>query len=145
MDRASEMSSADLIATVHAIARERGIVLDRAQQRAMQSLQRLYNELTHTPSAWLRLFARSRPVRGIYLWGAVGRGKSFLMDELYRLIPIERKQRVHFHRFMQSVHHRLRGWQGHGRSAAHDRSSHRRPLACFVSTSFTLRISAMPC
>src|SRR3954454_3515662 len=104
MDRASEMSSADLIATVNALARERGIALDRAQQCALQSLQRLYNDLTHTPPAWLRLFARPRTVRGIYLWGAVGRGKSFLMDELYRVIPIERKERVHFHRFMQSVH-----------------------------------------
>ena len=112
MDRASEMSSADLIATLSAIAHERGIALDRAQQRALQSLKRLYNDLTQTPPAWLRLFARPRPVRGIYLWGAVGRGKSFLMDEFYRLVPIERKQRVHFHRFMQSVHYSLRDLQG---------------------------------
>src|SRR3954465_10700273 len=96
MDRASDMSSADLIATVNAIARERGIVLDRAQQRAVQSLQRLYNDLTHTPPAWLRLFARPRPVRGIYLWGAVGRGKSFLMDEFYRLVPIPHHNRGAF-------------------------------------------------
>jgi cell division protein ZapE len=45
--------------------------------------------------------------RGVYLWGAVGRGKTFLMDSLYRCLPLERKRRVHFHHFMRDVHREL--------------------------------------
>ena len=112
MDRASEVFSADLVATLQAIAREHEFELDGAQQRALLSLQRLYDDLADAPPAWLRLLLRPRPVRGIYLWGAVGRGKSFLMDEFFRLAPLTRKRRVHFHRFMQSVHHSLRDLQG---------------------------------
>jgi cell division protein ZapE len=112
MDRASETRSADLAATLRAIAGEHGFTLDDAQQRALRSLQRLHEDLANAPPAWLQRLVRRRPVRGIYLWGAVGRGKSFLMDEFFRVAPIARKQRVHFHRFMQSIHHRLRDLQG---------------------------------
>jgi len=112
MDRASETRSADLAATLRAIAVEHGFTLDGAQQRALHSLQRLHEDLANAPPAWLQRLVRRRPVRGIYLWGAVGRGKSFLMDEFFRVAPIARKQRVHFHRFMQSIHHRLRDLQG---------------------------------
>ena len=112
MDRASGHSSADLDATFAAIARAHAFTLDHAQRQALRSLQRLYDELAHATPGWLRLFVRPRAVRGIYLWGAVGRGKSFLMDEFYRLAPVTRKRRVHFHRFMQSIHHSLRDLQG---------------------------------
>lgn len=103
----------DLRAALAGVAHAHGFTLDRGQQRAIQSLDRVANELTQAPAAWLRWFSRPRPVRGLYLWGSVGRGKSFLMDEFFRLAPIEQKQRIHFHRFMQSVHHRLRKLQGH--------------------------------
>lgn len=46
------------------------------------------------------------------LWGGVGRGKSFLMDAFFDSVAIARKSRVHFHRFMQDIHHRLRETQG---------------------------------
>jgi len=112
MDRAPQTSRVDLIATFQAIAQKHEFALDAAQQRALHSLQRLHDELATAAPAWLRMLMRPRPVRGIYLWGAVGRGKSFLMDEFFHLAPVARKQRVHFHRFMQSIHHGLRDLQG---------------------------------
>jgi cell division protein ZapE len=48
------------------------------------------------------------PVRGLYLWGGVGRGKTWLMDLFHDSLPAGRKQRLHFHRFMQRVHRELR-------------------------------------
>jgi cell division protein ZapE len=108
----AEAQPGKLSASISAVAREHGFVLDSAQCRAIRSLQRLHRELIHSKPSWRHWFARPRPVRGVYLYGAVGRGKSFLMDEFYRVTPLERKQRVHFHRFMQSIHHHLRELQG---------------------------------
>ena len=53
------------------------------------------------------------PVRGLYMWGGVGRGKTWLMDLFYQSLPGERKQRLHFHRFMLRVHEELTQLQGH--------------------------------
>lgn len=108
-------SSARLRQVLRDVAGVHGFALDPAQERAVSSLRRLYDDLFHRERRqwhWLRLWSRQRRVRGVYLWGAVGRGKSFLMDEFFRLLPLEKKQRVHFHRFMQDIHHRLRALQG---------------------------------
>ena len=96
-------------------AQSHGFSLDSAQLRVLGHFQRLHDELTESEQAGnslLRVFLRERPVRGLYLWGGVGRGKSFLMDAFFDSVSIERKSRVHFHRFMQDIHHRLRDLQG---------------------------------
>ncbi|HKQ24371.1 MAG TPA: cell division protein ZapE [Burkholderiales bacterium] len=97
------------------VAVEHGFTLDSAQDRALVQLERLHGELTEAERSgrsWLRMFQRPRPIRGLYLWGGVGRGKSFLMDIFFDALPLERKRRVHFHRFMQDIHHRLKAVQG---------------------------------
>ena len=49
-----------------------------------------------------------QPVKGLYLWGGVGRGKTYLVDLFFRNLPLRSKKRIHFHRFMRQVHQQLR-------------------------------------
>lgn len=88
---------------------------DPAQHAVLPALDRLWRELSAdaTPTLWQRLGGRRpAPPRGLYLWGRVGRGKTFLCDLLYDALPEAHKQRVHFHRFMQDVHAQLRALEG---------------------------------
>lgn len=93
---------------------------DVAQERAVQALQRLYEELLEFISAraqkrhWLRqLLGRApTPPQGLYFWGGVGRGKTYLVDTFYNALPFERKMRVHFHRFMHRIHAELKQLKG---------------------------------
>ncbi len=95
---------------------ERGdLSADAAQARAVESLERLYRDLLAATAhrgwrAKVAKLAGQRPttVRGLYLWGAVGRGTTFLMDLFFNALPFSDKRRQHFHRFMASVHERLR-------------------------------------
>ena len=92
-----------------------GFVLDAAQEDALGHFQRLAEDLVglqELDSWFVRLLARRRVVKGLYLWGGVGRGKSFLMDAFFDCAPPDAKRRQHFHRFMQQVHHRMRDLQG---------------------------------
>jgi cell division protein ZapE len=91
-------------------AGQHGFKLDEAQRQAIASLQRLYDDLRgEEQRGWLsRLLGNPAAPRGIYLWGGVGRGKSFLMDGFYACAPVEMKRRVHFHRFMQGIHAELK-------------------------------------
>ncbi|MFT7185825.1 MAG: cell division protein ZapE [Pseudohongiellaceae bacterium] len=91
-------------------------VKDAAQKMAVDKLQDLYQRLIldqeereAKASGWFRKFnkKKSLPVKGLYFWGGVGRGKTYLMDSFYESLPFEQKMRVHFHRFMQRVHKEL--------------------------------------
>jgi cell division protein ZapE len=92
-----------------------GFELDQAQRAVMPSFQRLYDALAafnRKDNRLMRLLARRRLVKGLYLWGGVGRGKSFLMDNFFSIAPLQRKTRAHFHRFMQDIHQQLAALQG---------------------------------
>ncbi|MCP3909043.1 MAG: cell division protein ZapE [Oceanicoccus sp.] len=97
---------------------------DPAQEQAVAYLQDLYSRLLAAEaettsdgfiSRWLGRFKTpetAEPVKGLYFWGGVGRGKTYLMDAFYDALPFERKMRVHFHRFMQRVHKELAKLEG---------------------------------
>jgi cell division protein ZapE len=89
----------------------RGYTLDAAQHRAVERLARLdeqWSQYKHARrNALLKLVARPEVPRGVYLWGGVGRGKSFLMDCFFSAVPLVRKTRIHFHEFMRGVHREL--------------------------------------
>jgi cell division protein ZapE len=92
---------------------------DAAQAEAARLLLALHRTLEatppHRPPTGLvgrlraRLLPRPQPVRGVYLWGGVGRGKTYLMDWFVDALPLPGKRRVHFHHFMRGVHDELAG------------------------------------
>jgi len=94
----------------------RGFAADDAQYAAVQRLQRTYEQWVgykaRRNSAVKRLVVRPPLPRGAYLWGPVGRGKSFLMDSFYLTVPLVRKRRVHFHHFMRDVHREMATLKG---------------------------------
>jgi len=101
---------------------------DEVQRDAVNRLQAIWQQLTQTtrpasiPRGGLmatfgKLLGKkdepaTTPVRGLYMWGGVGRGKTWLMDMFYQSLPGTRKQRLHFHRFMLRVHEELTALQG---------------------------------
>ncbi|ASK34901.1 cell division protein ZapE [Alloalcanivorax mobilis] len=92
-------------------------VQDAAQEQAVRALDDLYHRLVDAPPAPSGLLARLRkakpkPLTGLYMWGGVGRGKTYLMDVFFACLPFEQKRRMHFHRFMQKVHRQMRERQG---------------------------------
>lgn len=101
---------------IRALAAARGYQLDDSQLLAVRHLQRLCDDLAQTGAlARIPLFkrlAKEKIPRGVYLWGGVGRGKSFLMDGFYSCAPLAHRKRIHFHRFMQEVHAGLKAAAG---------------------------------
>ncbi|MEX0708339.1 MAG: cell division protein ZapE [Woeseia sp.] len=97
-----------------AYASRPGVRPDAAQQAVVDQLADLQLRLyeARRPAQRLRrlLALRPRPaaVRGIYLWGDVGRGKTFVMDLFFNTLDIQHKKRIHFHRMMRDVHERMR-------------------------------------
>ena len=119
------------------LLRKRGATLDHAQATALDRLQALCDELaafrTARQSTLKRLLAPPAVPRGLYLWGGVGRGKSFLMDSFYACVPLKRKTRVHFHAFMRDVHEELTSLKAEvdPLAAVAERIARRWRLVCF--------------
>lgn len=101
----------------------RGIIMeDAAQLQAVGELELIHQYLRQkwqgSESYWQKLRRKLglynvQPPLGLYFWGGVGRGKTYLMDLFYHSLPGSRKKRVHFHRFMLMVHNRLSAENGH--------------------------------
>lgn len=103
---------------------QEGFSYDPSQEYAVGCLQSLYERLVDDAASNSRkgLIARligkigsaptAEPVKGVYFWGGVGRGKTYLMDNFYESLPFERKMRAHFHRFMRRVHRELKQLEG---------------------------------
>jgi cell division protein ZapE len=100
-----------------------GFAHDPAQEAVVDHLQNLYERLVarYGQQARTPLFKRLRglfgpdqqePEQGLYLWGGVGRGKTYLMDIFYESLPFEAKMRAHFHRFMRRIHQELKSLAG---------------------------------
>jgi cell division protein ZapE len=102
----------------HDMRRSGRLSPDAGQEGAARSLQRVYDELMAPPPGWMaRLRGAARPVRGLYLYGPVGRGKTALMDMFFMAVPAAiPKKRVHFHDFMIGVHEYLHGARMAGKS-----------------------------
>jgi cell division protein ZapE len=116
---ASRKSDAGLKEIYRAQLEQRGFRADPAQEAAVEALdnlrQRLIRAQAKRPaSGAARLLSKlgkrkaDRPEKGLYLWGSVGRGKTWLMDLFFQSLPFEAKRRRHFHRFMYDVHANLR-------------------------------------
>ena len=95
---------------------------DPAQERAIQVLQGIMDGLVNPkpqpPVKGFRFFAKPEPrtevsVKGAYLWGGVGRGKTWMMDYFFKAVPITEKNRYHYHHFMLMVHEELRKLGSH--------------------------------
>ena len=103
-------------ALYEATLKERGYASDEAQQRAIGALERCENEWAdykaRRSNAVTKLLLRPPIPRGVYMWGGVGRGKSFLMDCFFQSVPLTRKTRLHFHEFMREVHRELQELKG---------------------------------
>jgi len=95
---------------------KRGYKPDTAQRAAIDRLQRCYDEWAEYKSrrsnAFKKFLIHPDLPRGVYMWGGVGRGKSFLMDSFYAVVPLQRKTRLHFHEFMRGVHRELEEVKG---------------------------------
>lgn len=102
---------------------------DPAQREAADLLDSILQGLAAKPQGVLsRFFDKSKPVKGLYLHGEVGRGKTMLMDLFFAAVPFREKRRVHFHQFMDEVHAGIASF----RKAAKTRGDNSDPVEAVV-------------
>jgi len=98
---------------------EHGFQCDESQYQAVIALDKLYHAIVEFQSIpvpqlskWQKLIGKKidlpEPPKGLYFWGGVGRGKTYLMDAFFDALPTQRKMRAHFHRFIYRVHNELK-------------------------------------
>ncbi len=91
---------------------ESGFICDTRQLAAIEELETLWLQLVEFKVKRNQFLGRSLlspdVPNGLYMWGGVGRGKTFLMDGFYLCLPYRRKRRIHFHNFMAEVHHEMK-------------------------------------
>jgi cell division protein ZapE len=115
-DAEAEAATQTPLARYHAEIERLGWVRDPAQEAIARRLDELHRALVAWRPPRRRLFRRPEPVapvRGLYLWGDTGRGKTWLVDLFYQCLPFREKTRRHFHRFMADVHDGLRRHREH--------------------------------
>ncbi len=112
-----------------------GFSKDEAQQQAVEALNRVFIELNEQKGTgfFSKLFGTSKSVKGLYMWGGVGRGKTYLMDTFFNCVPTDKKIRLHFHRFIHEVHAELKKLSGEKNPLTKiaDQLSERAKLICF--------------
>lgn len=88
---------------------------DPQQLLVLNFLQQIYTQVllrSKQKKSLFRGFKKQPPIKGLYVWGSVGVGKTFLMDSFFECLPIKEKKRMHFYKFMQYVHEELTRYQG---------------------------------
>ena len=112
----NDVSAPSVRSVYEAELKARGFQSDPAQLRAIDALERCCQDWVaykaQRSNAFKKLINRPDIPRGVYMFGGVGRGKSFLMDCFYTAVPLHRKTRLHFHEFMREVHRELADLQG---------------------------------
>ncbi|MDH5518581.1 MAG: cell division protein ZapE [Gammaproteobacteria bacterium] len=107
-----------LIERYQQILAEKDFQSDTGQQDVIRLFDQLQHEMSRQPprdsfsSRLIRFFSRPAAVKGVYLWGGVGRGKTWLMDLFYENLEIENKYRLHFHRYIKEIHEQLDQYKG---------------------------------
>src|SRR5579862_5065525 len=95
---------------------KQGLIFEDPQQlNALQNLQQVYDNLIQEHKkreGFLSFLRKPQLLKGVYLWGGVGIGKTLMMDCFYHCLPFPNKMRMHFHQFMQGIHNELTKHQG---------------------------------
>ena len=93
------------IISIGDVAQSLNIKLDSGQTQTSKILDELGKEIKlNSSNSLLKIFSKAKKIKGVYLYGGVGRGKSMMMDIFFQNIKFEKKRRLHFHDFMKEIH-----------------------------------------